>query len=530
MNSISPVTALTRSNIQLYRNSVCGVHPRGLEDDFLHESKTNYNPGHELYHVMFGGNPMNETSRRLIKRGTKEWNAWRRNHPRVEVDLSGENLSGIDARGADLRRVNFAQAKLIGANFSKADLSRVRLDGANLQQAILNSTNLEEAVVTHADLRGATLNGAQLKRAVVAGSNLEQARLQLAGLHGADLSEVRAKLADFTSAVITEVELSEADLSNARLQSADLSHSTLLAANFTQADLTCAKLIRCNLEDSVLSKARLHKASFRDSILNGADLSGADLTDADLSGVDLRNANLSYSNLSKTNLAGAKLTNANLSYAQLVEANLEGADISDCAIYGVSAWGLNLQGTRQANLVITPPGQSTVSVDNLEIAQFIYLLMNNRKIREVIDNITSKLVLVLGRFTDPRKRVLDSIRDELRRLNYVPVVLDFDKPTTRDLTETVSILAHVAKFVIADITEARSIPQELERIVPSLPSVPVQPLLESSDREYGMFEHFKKYPWVLNIYRYERAEMLIANLTEHVLKPLELKLLELKQK
>jgi hypothetical protein len=69
---------------------------------------------------------------------------------------------------------------------------------------------------------------------------------------------------------------------------------------------------------------------------------------------------------------------------------------------------------------------------------------------------------------------------------------------------------------VADITDARSIPQELAVIVPDLPSVPVQPLLLEGSAEYGMFEHFKRYPWVLETYRYASSERLIAGLGEHV--------------
>jgi hypothetical protein len=196
-------------------------------------------------------------------------------------------------------------------------------------------------------------------------------------------------------------------------------------------------------------------------------------------------------------------------------------------VYGIAAWDVNLTGTQQLDLCITPADEPTITVDSLEVAQFIYLLLHNDKIRMVIDTITSKTVLILGRFTPERKVVLDAILDELRRRNYLPIVFDFEKPASRDLTETISTLAHMARFIIADLTDAKSIPQELQRIIPNLPSVPVQPVLQASTKEYSMFEHFTRYPWVLETYWYESLEGVIASLTEKVIAPAELKANEL---
>ena len=201
--------------------------------------------------------------------------------------------------------------------------------------------------------------------------------------------------------------------------------------------------------------------------------------------------------------------------------DLTDADLTGCRIYGVSAWGLRLERTKQQNLVITKEDEPTVTVDNIEVAQFIYLMLNNQKVRDVIDTITSKAVLILGRFTDERKAVLDALREELRKRNYLPILFDFDVPATRDITETVSLLARMARFVVADITDAKSIPQELAVIVPDLPSVPVQPLLLEGSAEYGMFEHFARYPWVLETHRYPSSEQLIADLVERVIVPAE---------
>jgi hypothetical protein len=147
------------------------------------------------------------------------------------------------------------------------------------------------------------------------------------------------------------------------------------------------------------------------------------------------------------------------------------------------------------------------------VAQFIYLIVDNQKIRNVIDTITSKVVLILGRFTAERKAILDALREELRKRDYLPILFDFNVPATRDITETVSLLARMARFIIADLTDPSSIPKELEAIVPDL-AVPVQPLLEGASRPYAMFKDYWKYDWVLPVYRYEGIEPLLATLAE----------------
>jgi hypothetical protein len=161
---------------------------------------------------------------------------------------------------------------------------------------------------------------------------------------------------------------------------------------------------------------------------DGADLSGADLSRANLSGANLFVANLSEANLIGANLRGANLSDANLSRANLwsavlVDTDLTGADLTGCYVYGVyPAWNLQLERTKQQNLLITRRGDYAITVDNIEVAQFIYLLLHNQKIRDVIDTIGKKGVLLLGRFTEGRMVVLERLRQKLRDLGYVPMV------------------------------------------------------------------------------------------------------------
>ena len=408
-----------------------------------------------------------------LKKSVPEWNYWRESNRDVSPDLSGALLAGAILTGADLSSANINEANLILGSLSAANLSGANLTGANFSGADLRGAILTTANLRKADLRGADLRGADLKGAILFEADLRRANLTEAVLYGAVL------------------------------YGANLSRANLFGANLICANLTDAVLYGADLSGAKLGVARLFSTNLR-----AANLSGADLSRADLGGA---------------NLIGANLTGANLSRAVLIETRLDKANLTGCVVYGLSAWDVQLEGTIQADLVITKQDTHAITVDDLQIAQFIYLLLNNKNVRHVIDTITSKVVLILGRFTPERKSVLDAIREELRKRDYLPVLFDFEGPSNRDITETVSTLAHMARFVIADITDAKGIPQELMAIVPALPSVPVQPLLLASQQECGMFEHFKRFPWVLEPYLYEDQDRLLAAITDKVIGPAESK-------
>jgi len=436
----------------------------------------------------------------LLKMGVDAWNAWRDKNPDIRTPALG------------------------GVNLTEANLSRANLSGARLYQAYLFEADLSEADLSGADLSKAHLVGANLRRARLSNAHLSEADLWRADLSGADLREAnlngaRLRDAHLSEAVLSRADLRGANLSGAQLDNADLS-GALLFGDFRGQNLSGVNLSGANLNGANLSGANLSGANLSEAFLHEADLREADLREADLSGADLMRVHLREADLS-----GAVLSGAVLVEATLIDTDFSDADLTGCRIHGVSAWGLKLERTKQQNLVITPANEPEITVDNIEVAQFIYLMLHNEKVRDVIDTITSKAVLILGRFTDERKAVLDAIREELRKHNYLPILFDFDKPASQDLTATVSTLAHLARFIIADLTDPSSIPHELATIVPTTP-VPVQPILLSGSSEFAMFRDLRlRHPWVLTTYHYD--SQLIADLGEKVIAPAEAKVEEL---
>ena len=449
----------------------------------------------------------NEEHLKMLKQGVEQWNRWRLENA-IRPDFGDANLGGANLSGANLR----------DANLSNANLGRVYLYGANLRGANLLGANLRNANLGGADLSGANLGLAKLLWANLCGANLLGANLSGADLSGADLG-----FADLNGA-----NLGLADLNRASLPWANLSGAKLSGAKLSDADLRNANLGGADLSGAKLSGADLSRANLSGAKLSAAYLIGAYLGDADLSAANLSAANLRRASLSRANLTSADLTNADLSCTGLVETDFTNATITGCRTYGAAAWNVTLVGTKQHNLVITKEGEPVVTVDNIEVAQFIYLLLHSEKVRGAIDTIGKKGVLLLGRFTGGRIAILERLREELRKRDFMPMVFNFDKPETKDFTETVRLLAGLSRFVIADITNPRSAPLELQATVPEY-MIPFVPILERGEEPFAMFRDLwiKHREWVLDPIRYPSVDRLIEVLDAEIVKPAQVRFVEL---
>ena len=181
------------------------------------------------------------------------------------------------------------------------------------------------------------------------------------------------------------------------LYDCDLTEGTL-SKRLNEVNFANAVLINSDLRDQKLKRANFHEAN-----LGRAKLHNADLTDANFCRTDLY----------ETELQDAILNNANLQGTQLAKTNFEGAKMNGCKVYGASAWDLKLERADQSKIAIRylqenmekngeGNNESEITVDNIEDAQLVFLLLNNPKIHGVLESVTSKTVLILGRFTKER--------------------------------------------------------------------------------------------------------------------------------
>ncbi|MEO6001347.1 MAG: pentapeptide repeat-containing protein [Chitinophagaceae bacterium] len=480
----------------------------------------------------------------------------------VNSYLIGTNLQGADLWGANLNAAVFLNANLDNAILTSANLGfsysvndgyqpclfrgasmiNAKLDCAKLNKTDLSGANLTNVNFTNTFLEDTNFSGANLTNANLAGTRLSNLNFSGADLTNADLTKANLTNANLANANLTNANLGGTDSTDGYqpccLRGANMGNTNLNGAKLINTDLRGADLTGTNLAAAILVNPNLIGANLINANLTGANLAnlnlrGVNLTNANLEGADLSGADLTDSILDNANLKGANLTNANLTRANLVETDFSEATITGCKVYGISAWNLKLENTIQKDLVISMDAEPVMTVDNLAVAQFIYLILNNKNIRNILNTITSKGVLILGRFSDPeRKAVLDGLREKLRLFDLLPIVFDFDRPTDKDYTETVQTLAGISMFVIADLTSPKSSPLELEATVKHF-KIPYIPIIDTSidPRPFAMLVDLQKsFHWVLQTLGYNGKDQLLKTevIKKYIIDPVNKKREELR--
>jgi hypothetical protein len=246
----------------------------------------------------------------------------------------------------------------------------------------------------------------------------------------------------------------------------------------------------------------LNEADLRGARLSAALLNGARLTSADLSGADLRRADIRGADLSK---------------ARMAKADLRGADLSGSRVHGLLALDLSVdEKTNQSDLIMTQPGQSTVTVDGLDLAEFTSLLFDNEGIRGLIDAMATRVVLVLGRFSADRTRARNAIKEGLRRVKLTPVFFDAKQQSQGDLSSTLRLLLRMARFVVLEITDSADIPFNFGEALLCMGRTPVLPLKAAGSPDRHLPDEWHTFAGVLDTREYEDGPCLSLCLTKAI--------------
>ncbi len=292
-------------------------------------------------------------------------------------------------------------------------------------------------------------------------------------------------------------ELSGLDLSGAKdLQNINLGNADLGYANFSDSEANKSKF-----EGSVADNANFDNADYRGASFRGTHLDKATFRSAKLEGTNFEEAQLLRADFTGANLAGA-----DLSFAQTRETNFSGANLDGARVVGVHPDGCILKNTSQRNLVASAVGEPLMVVDGLVAANAIRLFRDGSITREALHGLMSKSVLFLGRFTPERKTRLDLLAEATRKLKCIPLINDFAQLENRTLNETTIALASISKFIVVDLTDPKSVPDEIAYIVPNFPSVIMVPIIEKGHQPHATFEHYRHMPWMANLIEYDKNE------------------------
>lgn len=294
-------------------------------------------------------------------------------------DLTGADLSGARAAGAQARGMVLDRARCAGGDWNDAQLDRVRAVEADFGVCLMRGVRMNGCMA-----QGASFEGADLRGASLVGSHLDGVVLRGARLDGADLSDSTLRGVQAEGARLCGAKLADARLGGAHLDGADLRAASLVRASMRAVDLRRARLDGADLSEAMLAGANLEglelpQARFAGVLARGAYFTGSVMSGADFQGADLRETGLAQVAWEGADLRGANLTDASFQLGstrsgklvgypsegtrtgfytddyddqnhkvpeEIRKANLVGADLRGAHVQGTDFYLVDLRGVR----------------------------------------------------------------------------------------------------------------------------------------------------------------------------------------
>ncbi|MDM8555565.1 DUF2169 domain-containing protein [Desulfococcaceae bacterium HSG7] len=303
-------------------------------EEGLHEAEKAFKEGYFMgAHFMKDGlsphkDPVEDVASRLLKAIAEGEDV--SNGDWACIDLSYQNLDGVDLSGTFLEQVNFTGASLKGANLSKAIMARAILEDADLSQA-----NLEEANVGGVHALRTDFTDANLKSAKLSKGDFTDAVFTRSELEDTESLEIIVNGADFTQAIMPSMKFIESEIKG---------------TIFSKADLTATMFYDCAIKNANFSEAIMHSCTWADVRLNNVIFDGTDLTGSCFVATDpektvLENVRFAGACLNKCNLQEMRMPDTDLTYTSMENANFTKADLSGADLYGAYARGAQFKKT-----------------------------------------------------------------------------------------------------------------------------------------------------------------------------------------
>ncbi len=235
---------------------------------------------------------------------------------KLNKDVSGENLNGINIVGKQIYKSNFISTQLErsfifdsffywvnfrGSNLTKAQLDKISFARCNFNNSSLiklNNKNRQERV---------SFDDCNLKSCRLNFANLENTTFRKCNLSNSNLQKVKLNKTSFARCNFNNSSLIKLNNKN-RQERVSFDDCNLKSCRLNFANLENTTFRKCNLSNSNLQKVQLGKTKFID-----CNLQNIDLEDSTIEGTVLlfKNCNLSYATLSNLDLSKIVFNNCN---------------------------------------------------------------------------------------------------------------------------------------------------------------------------------------------------------------------------